>query len=197
MSTNEKTSSTPQKTFKEDEKALKGLAFGSIPEKNKDAILPFLRGDYGEHESRRAYREVVKSMDHTRVPSSRGVPFFKPVGSRGSRSQCSRNTRDGVILRGDITFVGDRGALIIHAAAVYSPTTNSLVGQPIIKDAYLAPNMEKWVEKQTPNGVVKAAKQQSKTVSEDTLQSQSQQQEEDPPRPEKSSDEDQEERKEK
>lgn len=114
------------------------------------------------------------------------------------------HNRDGVILRGDITFAGDKGLLIIHAAAVYSPETNTLVGQPIIKDAYFAPNMQKWNEKGTPNVKVKAAspqaavKHQANAVAQDNLQPESQQPEEDPPRTEKSpADEDQEESKEK
>ncbi|KAJ9610576.1 hypothetical protein H2200_005353 [Cladophialophora chaetospira] len=152
----EKSSSTSQKVLTEDEKAQKRLTFGRISEKNKDSYLPFLRGEYGEHESRQPYRDLVKFMTYKGAIES-GCAVFRAHWIQGQEKSMQSSNRDGVILRGDITFSGERGTLIIHAAAVYSPETNSLIGQPIIKDAYLSPKMDKWLEREKPKATVKGA----------------------------------------
>ena len=202
LNADEKSSPTSQKALTEDEKALKRLTFGRISEEKKDAYLPFLRGEYGEHESRQAYRDLVKSMTYKGAIES-GCAVFRAHWIQGQEKSLQSHNRDGVILRGDIAFMGERGVLIIHAAAVYSPETDSLIGQPIIKDAYLSPNMEKWVER--PKATVKGAlpevdrKQRTETAPKDPLKPRSKPRPQDEPStPEKpSTDEDQEEDREK
>ncbi|ETI25961.1 hypothetical protein G647_02738 [Cladophialophora carrionii CBS 160.54] len=155
----ERPPSIPQAALSEDEKALKRLAIGRVPEDTKESFLPFLRGEYGEHESRRAYRNLVKTMTYQGAIES-ACAVFQAHWIQGQERSMQAHSRNSVILRGNIAFVGDRGTLFMHAVAVYSPETNSLVGQPIIKDLYLSPNMEKWVQRETPEVAVEGATSQ-------------------------------------
>ncbi|EXJ57005.1 hypothetical protein A1O7_07349 [Cladophialophora yegresii CBS 114405] len=152
----EKPPSIPRKTLSEDEKALKRIVIGRMPETWKEAFLPFLRGEYGEHESRRAYRNLVKNMTYQGAIESACAVFQVRWFQERQRSMQS-HTGNSVLLRGNVAFVGDRGTLFMHVVAVYSPETDSLVGQPIIKDTYLSPNMEKWVQQETPKAAAKGA----------------------------------------
>ncbi|KIW65554.1 hypothetical protein PV04_07805 [Phialophora macrospora] len=197
LTSNGKASSIPQEGLTEDEKALKRLAFGRVPENTKETFLPFLRGEYGEHESRRTYRNLVKSMTYQGAIES-ACAVFRAHWIQGQEKSMQSHSRDSVILRGNIAFVGEKGTLFMHVVAVYSPETNSLVGQPIIKDAYLSPNMEKWVQQETPEAMDEGApppaeeKQQTKVAPEDAWKPRSHQ--EDTPRTEKpTTDENQEE----
>ncbi|EXJ67355.1 uncharacterized protein A1O5_09368 [Cladophialophora psammophila CBS 110553] len=142
--------STPQNPLSEDEKAHRRLSFGKISEKDKTFWLPFLRGEYGEHDSRRAYRDLVKSMTYQGAIES-GCAVFRAYWIHGQEKIMQSYTRDSVLMVGEIAFVGDRGTLFVHAVAVYSPETDSLIGPPILKHAYVVPDREKWVEEKVPN----------------------------------------------
>lgn len=177
---NENNTDSPQGSLTEDEKALKRLTFGRVSEKNKDTWLPFLRGEYGDHEPRKAYRDLVKSMTYQGAIES-ACAVFRAHWIQGQEKSMQSHSRDSVILRGNIAFVGEKGTLFLHAVAVYSPETNSLIGPPTIKDAYLSPNMEKWVQQEAPKETTKGAalqvqpKEQTKAVPEETLKPRAQQ----------------------
>ncbi|OAP63241.1 hypothetical protein AYL99_02468 [Fonsecaea erecta] len=145
LSSTSKDPTTWQNTPSEDEKAHKRLTLGKMSEKDKTTWLPFLRGDFGEHESRRAYRDLVKSMTYQGAIES-GCAVFRAYWIQGQEKTMQSYTRDGILLVGEIAFVGDRGTLFVHAVAVYSPASDSLIGPPIIKHAYVVPDREKWVE---------------------------------------------------
>ena len=144
--TTEKDAEPPKKTSTKDENALKQLRLGRIPEEQKALYLPFLRGEYGEHESRRAYRDLVKSMTYQGAIES-GCAVFRAQWVRGQEKSMQSYSRESrsVVFRGNVSFIGEKGILQLHVVAVYSTESNSLVGQPIIQDAFLIPNMEKWV----------------------------------------------------
>ncbi|OQV01687.1 hypothetical protein CLAIMM_06993 [Cladophialophora immunda] len=93
--------STPDKTLSEDEKAHKRLSFGKISEKDKTVWLPFLRGDYGEHDSRRAYRDLVKSMTYQGAIES-GCAVFRAYWIHGQEKIMQSYTRDSILLVGEI-----------------------------------------------------------------------------------------------
>jgi hypothetical protein len=146
LSTNAKVTRTAQKPLSEDEKVLKQLRVNRLSDKDKGIFLPFLRGEFGEHESRRAYRDFVKSMTYQGAIES-ACAEFRARWHRGLESSLKSFARgSSVAMVGNIAFVGEKGTLHLHATAVYSPETNSLVGQPIVNHAYVTPNMEKWVE---------------------------------------------------
>ncbi|OAL32282.1 hypothetical protein AYO22_00304 [Fonsecaea multimorphosa] len=144
----DKDSIVSQKTLSEEEKAHKRLKFGKFSEKDKTVWLPFLRGDYGEHDSRRAYRDLVKSMTYQGAIES-GCAVFRAYWIYGQEKIMQSYARDSVLFVGEIAFVGDRGTLFVHAVAVYSPETDSLIGPPILKHAYVVPDREKWVTDKT------------------------------------------------
>lgn len=190
-------STAPQKATR-DETILKQLRFGGVSDKNKEALLPFLRGEYGDHDSRRAYRDFVKSMTYQGAIES-ACAVFRAQWFSGQEKLMQSHTRDGIVLRGNCAFVGERGTLHIHVMAVYSPETNSLIGLPIIKEAYITPNMDKWVGAGTTKANVKktvvqpVGKDQTKLAASEPLKSQSSQ--EDTPRPDKSTADEQQEKK--
>ncbi|KIW83878.1 hypothetical protein Z517_03124 [Fonsecaea pedrosoi CBS 271.37] len=173
LSASLKDSTTRQQTLSEDEKAHKRLSFGKVSEEEKTVWLPFLRGDYGDHDSRRAYRDLVKSMTYQGAIES-GCAVFRAYWIHGQEKVMQSYTRDSLLMVGEIAFVGDRGTLFVHAVAVYSPETDSLIGPPLLKHAYVVPDRAKWVEDKTAkaegNDLPQAERQEdTKLIAPDTL----------------------------
>lgn len=140
--------SNPQKgVLTEEEKANRRLTLHRLSEEDKKKWLPFLRGDYGDHSSRQAYRDAVKSMTYQGAIES-GCAVFRAVWVQAQGHTMQDYTRDGCQFVGSIVVVGERGALHLDVTAIYSPETSSIIGPPVIVRAYVIPDVRKWAEKE-------------------------------------------------
>lgn len=136
-------STKPVKTPTEEEKVNRRLPITKASDERLKKVLPFLRGEYGEHESRQPYREAVRSMTYKSAIET-GCAVFRASWMVGQPKELLKNSGSIVHLKGVIRYVGDRGKLRLEVSAYYDVVTNSLVGKPIVTQADLVPNPDTW-----------------------------------------------------
>ncbi|EXJ88647.1 hypothetical protein A1O1_05578 [Capronia coronata CBS 617.96] len=129
----------------EEEKEENKLPIRRASESEMKKMLPFLRGEYGEHASRQGYRDAVRSMTYQAAIDS-ACAVFRLHWAMGQSKAAHTDARDPCHIIGYIEFVGDRGKLRLDVFAVYSPKAKSLIGQPAITKAYGIPDATKWYE---------------------------------------------------
>ncbi|EHY59771.1 hypothetical protein HRR83_008310 [Exophiala dermatitidis] len=134
---------TARRNLSEEEKAAQQLPIRRIPENDMKKMLPFLRGEYGQHESMQGYRDAVRTMTYQDAIES-ACTMFRLHWSLGQSKAAHTDARDPCHIIGHIEFVGERGKLRLDVFAVYSPKAKSLVGRPVITKAYGIPDATKW-----------------------------------------------------
>ncbi|EXJ78035.1 hypothetical protein A1O3_09195 [Capronia epimyces CBS 606.96] len=133
----------PTRPPTEEEKTAQQLPIRGVSENDMKKMLPFLRGEYGEHASRQAYRDAVRSMTYQHAIES-ACTVFRLHWSLGQAKAERTDARDPCHIIGYVEFVGERGKLRLDVFAVYSPQSKSLVGRPMITKAYGIPDATTW-----------------------------------------------------
>ncbi|KIV95481.1 hypothetical protein PV10_03134 [Exophiala mesophila] len=137
------TSAANQSRHTEEMKAIESLQCTKIPDARMKEILPFLRGEFGENESRQKFRDVVKTMTFKSAIES-ATAVFRTHWSLGQMRALQRASRDTINIRGRIDFEGQKGKLRCIVAACYDIEADALIGRPVLEKVYLVPDAERW-----------------------------------------------------
>ncbi|KIX01467.1 uncharacterized protein Z518_09193 [Rhinocladiella mackenziei CBS 650.93] len=145
-------SNQPHKTLTADEKAHMRLPVTRLSEKEKKMWLPFLQGEYGEDASRQGYRDLVKSMTYQGAIET-ACAVFRTNWVRGQANVMQGHVRGACEIKGYLECFGEKGRLHVDVTAVYSVEINSIIGLPVVTQAYVIPDVEKWYEQEIPSGL--------------------------------------------
>lgn len=119
------------------------LWINGLSDKDKAPFLPYLRGEYSEQLSVRAYRDMVKSITYQQAIES-GVVVFRAKMNALRALSGQLHVRDGVTIEGSLVWVGTRGRFRLNVRAIYSPERGSIVGNVFLERAYIVPDTSKW-----------------------------------------------------
>lgn len=131
------------KAQSEEGKVIQSLESTRIPDSKMKQILPFLRGEYGDHESRQSFRGVVQTMTFKSAIESASA-VFRTHWTVDQMRVLQTNNRNAIQFRGNIDLMGEKGALRCEVSAFYDIEANAMIGRPLIHSAYIIPNVEKW-----------------------------------------------------
>jgi len=106
-------------------------------------VLPFLRGEYGEHGSRQPYREMVRAMTYQGAIET-GCAVFRSYWMVGQPNELVKNSDSVVQLEGLVLYIGDKGKLRLEVSAFYDVVAQGFVGKPVVSRISLVPNPERW-----------------------------------------------------
>ncbi|KIW20350.1 hypothetical protein PV08_00925 [Exophiala spinifera] len=133
-------------TLSESDKLESKLWINGLSDKDKAPFLPYLRGEYSEQLSVRAYRDMVKSITYQQAIES-GVVVFRAKMNALRALSGQLHVRDGVTVEGSLVWVGTRGRFRLNVRAIYSPERGSIVGNVFLERAYIVPDTSKWHSK--------------------------------------------------
>ncbi|KEF54326.1 uncharacterized protein A1O9_09492, partial [Exophiala aquamarina CBS 119918] len=138
-------SSSPKsvKASTEEEKVNQRLMITKTSDEELKHTLPFLRGEYGENESRQLYREAVRSMTFKNAIET-GCAVFRASWTTGQPNELLKNPGSFVQLKCIAHCIGDKGKLRFEVNAYYDVATNTLVGKPVITQAQIVPDVVRW-----------------------------------------------------
>lgn len=139
------------KTLTEEEKANRSLAIAKASDQTLKRVLPFLRGEYGDHDSRQAYRDAVRAMTY-KAAIERGCVVFRNYWVMGQATEMQKPNGSLVVFKGMVRCVGDKGQLLLQVAVFYDVATESIIGKPVYGAAEIVPNPDNWhgVKSQSP-----------------------------------------------
>lgn len=131
------------KMLTEEEKANRSLAITKTSDETMKRVLPFLRGEFGEHDSRQPYRDAVRSMTY-KGAIEMGCIVFRSRWIVGQSREMQKTSGSVILFKGLIRCVGDKGKLQLEVSAFYDVATNSLIGKPVIGAAHIVPHPDNW-----------------------------------------------------
>jgi hypothetical protein len=141
----------------EEEKANQSLVVTKTSDQDMKRVLPFLRGEYGEHESRQPYRDAVRSMTY-KSAIEMGCTVFRHRWINGQSREIQRSSGSIIIFKGTIHCMGDKGDLHLELSAYYDVATSSLIGKPLIGGAYIVAHPDRWHGNKSQNPQAAAIK---------------------------------------
>jgi len=122
-------------------------------EKNLTAMFPFLRGEFGEKEGQRQYRDVVKAMTY-QTAIEQSVAVFQQRWMSAHLRALQASPQGGLQIRGFIDCFGMRGKYRLEVIAVYLPSDNAFVGKPIITGSYIIADLTKFKDMNDHKGIL-------------------------------------------
>lgn len=160
----------------EEIKVIESLQCSKISDDRMKEILPFLRGELGEDESRQKFRDVVQTMTFKSAIES-ATAVFRTHWGMGQMRVLQTASGEAINVRGRIDFEGKRGKLRCIVTAFYDIEADALIGRPIMEMVYLVPNAEHWSigkAKSEPSQAIAATDPQSTSATPDAAPSASQ-----------------------